>query len=104
MLKYIVAVTICVSDLPATEEAFQRDLDYEVVERATVPSDLAELWNTPAMAGSNYIMMQPQSGAEFYLRFIDLEPVEGYAALRTEGWNAVELLVQDPDAVCRAIG
>ncbi len=99
MLKFIVAVTICVSDLSATEQAYRQFLGYQVIERASISDELAELWDTPAMAGSDYIVMQPESGADIVLRFIAQEPVEGYAMLRTEGWNAVELLVQDTDAV-----
>jgi hypothetical protein len=103
MLKYIVAVTICVSDLSATEEAYRSFLGYDVIERASISEELAALWDTPAMAGRPYLLIQPESGAEVYLRFVELEPVTGYAPIRTEGWNAVELLVLDTEQVAQRL-
>jgi hypothetical protein len=47
--------------------------------------------------------MQPASGAEVYLRFIQGTDQGNYAPLRTEGWNALELLVKDPDALANKL-
>lgn len=39
--------------------------------------------------------MQPSSGADIFIRFIEQPAVEGFKALRSYGWNAIEICVQD---------
>lgn len=95
MLKSIIAVTIMVFNLSTTEDAYRDYLGYQVVERGVISEQLATVWGTPAAIGRNYAIMQPESGAEVYLRFIEGPEVEGYKAMTTHGWNATELLVQD---------
>lgn len=99
MLTSIIAVTITAPDLAAVERAYGQYLDYRVVDRGSLPADLAGLWAAPALAGREYLVMQPASGAPVYLRLVRQEPVEGYAAMRTWGWNSNEILVQDTQAV-----
>jgi len=103
MLKTILIITISVLNLGAVESAYQEFLGYEVKERGVISTELGEAWNAPAMAGKNYVLMQPDNGAEVYIRFIENEIVEGYAPLTTTGWNATELLVQDPDALAEQL-
>jgi catechol 2,3-dioxygenase-like lactoylglutathione lyase family enzyme len=43
--------------------------------------------------------MQPASGEPVFLRIVEQPRTRGYAALRTHGWNANEILVEDPDAM-----
>lgn len=104
MLQTILAVTICAPDLGAIEVAYTRYLSYEPVARGRVSQAAAQLWRAPAMAGREYLMLRPPSGADVCLRFVQAEPVAGYAALRTLGWNAAELLVESPDALAEALG
>lgn len=99
MLKTILIITISVLDLGAVETAFEAHLDYATVERGTVSEVLGSVWNAPASAGRQYVMMRPASEAEVYLRFVAGPAVVGYAPLTTWGWNATELLVTDPDAL-----
>lgn len=99
MFQCVVAVTFLVSDLSVTESAYRDFLGYQTHERGTVTETLGAVWNSPAMVGRGYLVMGPASGSAFRLRFIQADPVEGYAPLTTEGWNATELLVQDPDAM-----
>ena len=103
MLKTILIITISVLNLGAVESAYQEFLGYEVKERGVISTELGTAWNAPAMAGKNYVLMQPDNGAEVYIRFIENEIVEGYAPLTTTGWNATELLVQDPDALAEKL-
>ena len=103
MFECVVAVTFLVYDLNTTEAAYRDFLGYELVERATISDAMAEVWSAPAMSGRESMLMKPQSGAPFRLRFIEAEPVDGYAPLTTEGWNATELLVADPDAMARRL-
>lgn len=104
MLKSIFIVTMLVQQLQATETAYTNDLYYRTVDRGTVSGELAAAWDTERMAGDRYILMQPASGAEVYLRFI--EDRTGAATprpLTTHGWAATELLVTDPDDLARKL-
>lgn len=100
MLKTIAVVTLVVRNLAAVEPAYQEDLGYEPVERGRISTPIARAWDTPAMAGRRYVLMRPESGAEVYIRIIEQAPGTPAAEpFRSTGWNAVELLVTDPDAL-----
>ncbi len=99
MLQSILAVTICAEDLAVVEAAYTNYLHYRVVERGTVSAALAAHWHAPAMTGRAWLLLQPASGASVYLRFVQQANVPGYVPLKSFGWNATELLVQDPDAL-----
>jgi catechol 2,3-dioxygenase-like lactoylglutathione lyase family enzyme len=99
MLTVIIAVTLTVPDLAAVERAYGDFLGFRVVERGQLSADLAALWNAPALAGREYLLMQPASGAPVYLRAVRQEPVDGYATMKTWGWNSNEILVQDTYAI-----
>lgn len=103
MLQSILAVTICAEDLSAVESSYTKYLNYRVAERGTVSETLAAHWRAPLMAGCEYLLLQPESGAKVYLRFVQAAPVAGYAPLKTFGWNATEILVQDPDALAETL-
>lgn len=91
--------THTVSDLDATIARFSQWLDYSVVEQGEVPMDLASAWAAPASAGRRYAVMGPSSGAPVYLRFIEGDPVPAYLPIRSYGWAAIEICVQDVLAV-----
>jgi catechol 2,3-dioxygenase-like lactoylglutathione lyase family enzyme len=99
MLTAIIAVTMTVPDLAAVERAYGDYLGYRVVERGHVAAELAEVWGTPALTGREFMLMQPASGAPVYLRVVRQDPVPGFAAMRTYGWNSNEILVEDTYAV-----
>lgn len=103
MLQSILAVTICAPDLAALETAYTNWLDYQVVERGSLPASCAQSWQAPALSGRPFLLLQPVSGEPVYLRFVETPSVAGYAPLRTFGWNATELLVQDPDALAERL-
>ncbi len=91
--------THIVVDLDATIARFAQWLDYAVVEQGTVSDDLAASWDAPASAGRGYAVMQPASGAEVFLRFIEGDLVPDYLPIRSYGWAAIEICVQDVLAV-----
>ena len=97
MLKTIVIVTITVLNLGSIESAYQQEFSYKTVEQGSVSGELAEVWAAPNMEGRDYLIMQADSDSEVYLRFVELPGVQGYAPMTTHGWNATELLVEDPD-------
>ncbi|MBV6416565.1 MAG: hypothetical protein CMLOHMNK_01159 [Steroidobacteraceae bacterium] len=97
MLDAIVAVTLSAPDLGATERAYTAQLGYRTIARGEVSRSLAAGWGARAMRGREYVLMQPSSGEPVYLRIVDAdEPAPGYAPLKTFGWNANEILVEDP--------
>ena len=103
MLKSIIIVTLSVLNLGPVENAWQEHLGYETRERGVISQELARTWATPAAIGRNYLIMQPASQAEVYLRFVEGPEVDGYAPMTTWGWNATELLVRDPDALAERL-
>jgi hypothetical protein len=103
MLNVIFIVTLSAPNLKVVEEAYRDYLGYNVAARGKVSRTLASAWGAPASAGHDYLLMQPESGEEVYLRFIESEATEGYAPLRTFGWNCTEILVKDPDDLARRL-
>lgn len=101
MIQLLVVITFSAPDLALVEEAYNTSLDYQVVERGTIDLELAEAWAAPKMEGRDFILMQPKSGAPYYLQFVQSEAIEGYVPMQTFGWNAAELLVKDPDELAR---
>lgn len=99
MLKLILIITLGSPDVAAIEQAYERSLSYSVVERGHVAKDLATVWNAPRMAGRPYALMKPASDANVYLRFVQVDAPEDYVPMKSFGWNAIEILVQDPDAL-----
>lgn len=99
MLGTIRGVTTVVTDLDAIEEAYSRWLDYRVLVRGCVDGDTAASWLAPAVEGRSYLTMGPASGEPVFLRFVSGPVPVGYRALTTHGWNATEILCEDPDAL-----
>ncbi len=91
--------THVVADIEAAIDRYSRWLDYTVVEDGEVPADLAQAWGAPASAGRPYVVMQPASGSEVFLRFIQGDEVPDYLPIRTYGWAAIEICVQDVEQV-----
>lgn len=89
------AATVTVSNLQRSIELYSQYLDYVVVETGTVSSELAESWRATGVRGNKYAVLQPASCTPIYLRFIEQPPVEGFRALRTFGWNAIEICVSN---------
>jgi catechol 2,3-dioxygenase-like lactoylglutathione lyase family enzyme len=97
------AATLLTPDPDAAAALYGRWLDYVLVERGEVAADLAASWGAPGAAGRRYAVCRPASGCAVYLRFIEGEAPPDYRPLRTYGWAAVELCVQDVDAVYRGL-
>jgi hypothetical protein len=99
MLKSIVMVTMLVTNLNAVEEAYDSYLGYQVVEEGQIDRSLGSVWGARGMNKHPYAIMQPKSGEEVYLRFIEDKSMTNYRPMGTHGWNSTEILVEDPDAL-----
>ena len=98
-MKMLRAATLSVIDVDRSASVYAEWLDYSLVEKGTISPALAASWGCPDTAGAAYRVLAPSSGTDIYLRFIEQTPVVGYAPLRTYGWNAIEICVQDVLAV-----
>lgn len=98
-VESILAVTLVVPDLAAMEAAYTRWLDYRVVARDRVDAATARCWNAAAMVGRRTLLMAPASSERVYLRCVESVHTQCATPLRALGWNATEILVQDPDAL-----
>lgn len=94
-MKLLRAATLTVADPESTAARYVEWLDYRVAERGTVSDDLAASWGAPASAGRPLVVAAPASGADVYLRFVQGEPPADYRPLRSYGWAAIEICVQD---------
>ena len=99
MMTLLKCATHVVGDLASAIARYVDWLDYSVVEQGLVPTDLAASWLAPASAGRAYAILAPSSGAQTFLRFVEGDAVADYLPIRTYGWAAIELCVQDVEAV-----
>jgi hypothetical protein len=93
------AATLCVADLEAAARRYADFLDYREIERGWVDAALAQSWGAPACADRPQRVLGPASGAASYLRLIEAPADPGFKPLRTHGWAALEICVEDVLAV-----
>ena len=99
MLKFIATVTLLVNHLSAVEAPYEKQLGYQPVHRGVISAEQAALWAAPGMTGRPFVILQPAGERPVYLRFIEDPTATLPEAGTTFGWNAIENLVQDPDAL-----
>lgn len=97
MLRQIKMVTYSVANLRSNVEAWQEYLEYKLIHEGAVGTKLATVWNTPAAAGKPMAILQPASEETVWLRFIETGHNLPFQYPLYQGWNATEILVQDPD-------
>jgi hypothetical protein len=89
--------TVACHDLESFEQAYTGWLDYELIEKGNVSQALAVSWGAQAMAGREYRLLRPASGADVYIRGVQISASPGYRPMTTLGWNAFEIIVDDID-------
>ena len=101
---HIAASTVTAPDL-RTAEAFYRDvLGYAPAHRGRIAAPLAAAWGAPAQAGTRYVALAPTSGRMGIVRLVErIEPPKPYRPVGTFGWLALEITVQDADALHRRL-
>ncbi len=70
MLKEIAIVTLTVANPALVEEAWQSQFAYRTVANGVVSAALAEHWQAPAMAGADFVMLQPAGDAPVLVRLV----------------------------------
>jgi hypothetical protein len=104
MLGLILIITLGAPNIGAEEAAYSKWLGYTAQAHGTVDKDLASAWAAPAMTGRPYVLMQPESKEKIYLRFVQVDAARGYVPMKTFGWNAIEIMVKDPDELAQRLG
>lgn len=98
-MHLIRATTLTVADLVTSRDLYCDWLDYTCVETGQVSDALAKSWGAPKTAGCAYVVLQPASKREIYIRLIEQPAVPEYKPLRSYGWAAIEICNQDTLAV-----
>ena len=99
----IEAATIVASELEETERFWLERLAYRVRDRGTIDAALASSWGAPAQSGRPYVLLEPESGTEVFVRLVEGAVPPDVAPRRTLGWAALELTVRDADAVFESL-
>jgi catechol 2,3-dioxygenase-like lactoylglutathione lyase family enzyme len=98
-MRCLRAATITVADLARTRAAYETWLGYVCVEEGPLDEAIAESLDSPRSAGRRACLMRPASGTDIFLRFIEGDPHPDYRPLRSYGWTAIEICVEDVLAV-----
>lgn len=93
------AATLTVSDLERSRSLYCDWLGYSCVEDGIISDELAQSWGAPNTAGRAYVVLQPASKADVFIRLIEQPAVPNYKALRSYGWNAIEICTQNTEKV-----
>ena len=97
LLGRINAATVGCTDLTPSIAHYEDLLDYRVVEEGAVPTGLAVSWGTPMSIGRRYAVLQPATGAEVFVRLVEIDGIDGFQALTTPGWSSLEYVAEHPD-------
>lgn len=92
---------------PSLEQAivdYRDHLGLMLLEETMVDDGLAASWGCPGSAGARMATLRPEGGAECFLRLVEEPSVPGFVPMRTYGWAAYEITVQDVFALARRIG
>lgn len=94
-MKLLRAATLTVADIGRSTENYCTFFDYSVIEEGHLTEELASSWDARGSSGLPYVILKPSSDADIYIRFVQQPPVPDFKALRSFGWNAIEICVQD---------
>jgi hypothetical protein len=98
-VKLLRAATLTVPDPEASARRYIEWFGYRAVEQGRIDGRLADSWAAPRVAGRRFVVLEPASGAQVFLRFIEADSPASYRPLRTYGWAALEICVKDVLAV-----
>ncbi len=102
-MKRIKVASVVTQDIRATKELYVKWLDYQVVEEGKVSKAMACNWGTVEMTGKAYALLQSKSGDDVYIRIIAGTVPKEYRAMTTYGWNAIEIIVENPDTIYKKL-
>ncbi len=94
-MKLMRAATLSVANLERSTELYCQWLDYSVAESGELGATLAASWGASESAGSRFAILRPASGHNIFIRLIENQIHPEYTALRSYGWAAIEVCVED---------
>lgn len=94
-MKLLRAATLTVSELAHSENCYRDYMDYRVIESGHLDKGLAASWGAPNCAGARYSVLEPASRTPIYLRLVEQPPHRDFEPLKTYGWAAIEICVED---------
>jgi len=90
-------ITILVADLNVTEATYTEQLGYQVVERGIIGAECAHQMGDENFTNRSYLTLRPPvDEPQVVLRFLTGSDA-AYQPMQKPGWNAVEILVRDPE-------
>ena len=99
LITRIKMATIGAPNVAEIEKLYTEWLGYKVVEKGKVSEAMAKSWGAPKVAGRPFILMHSEGTKDVFIRAVEIDPVPGYKAMTTHGWNSIEILVEDPDKI-----
>ena len=99
----IKAAVISAAKPDEVARSYQDYFGYQIIEQGVVTEAEAKMWGTPGMTGKKSILMGPESGTQVFFRIIENDKVENYVPLKSFGWNAIEVTVQDVEEIDRQL-
>jgi len=97
-LKRIQMATLTTPNLKQLEQDYGKWIDYRVRERGQISAELAQSWGAPQVAGQPYVLLSSDASPDIFIRAIEAKaPTPEYRPLTDHGWNAIEIIVEDPD-------
>lgn len=99
MIKSLAGATIVVPDLDAAIAAYREWLGYQPSPVVAFDAAEAEAWKAPQAAGARTSTLTPESGEARFLRLVEGRPDPAFRPMGALGWNAVEIIVQDVEAL-----
>ncbi|MEZ5500481.1 MAG: hypothetical protein R3E77_13780 [Steroidobacteraceae bacterium] len=103
-LLRIRAATVLAADLVQTERHYRAWLGYQVRERGRLPAAVARSLGAPRMTGLPFMLMSPDAAPDVCIRFIAMKPPGGFRPMTTWGWNSIEIIVDQPQALRGRLG
>ncbi len=102
-LQRLLCCTLTAPDADQAAQCYVDWLGYRIIERAAVSVALAQHWDAPLTAGRRCVVLAAPTGRDATLRFIEQPPAPPDSPLLAQGWNAVEILVEDPYELARSL-
>ena len=101
LIARIRIATLATPKLEKTVAWYKRWLQYDVAETGQIDMALAESWGAPKTAGRKFALLAPNGTKDVFVRVVAIDDVPGYRAESTMGWNSIEIIVDDLEALSR---
>jgi hypothetical protein len=98
-MRLLRAATLTVADPEGSARRYVETFGYRIVEQGRIDDGLAASWAAPRVSGRHFVVLEPASRAPVLLRFIEGDVPASFRPLRTYGWAALEICVEDVLAV-----